>query len=168
MSRETLVQAYLEALLFCRLAVAAIPGDGCRVAVGGELAPGEKAFATYYVKPLHVELLLGGAGLGDGPIDEEPAAVATRLEKAARSLHAPYETEQEIKAAAERQVAEIVARVEATNQAGGLSAYNKAYKRYRQGQIDKAERAMGYNQFIEEKYTIPIVRNIASTARAVI
>ena len=166
MSRASLVQVYLDSLPFCRLAIVQTAG-GCRVAVGGETAPGETVAATYYLKPLHVELLLTAAGLTDGPTDQAPDIVAARLEKTARTMHAPYESETELRAVAEKQVDEIQERVRATNQAGGLSALNKAYKQYRAHQIDNAQRAIGYNAYIEQHYTIGIVRSVASVGRMI-
>jgi hypothetical protein len=44
--------------------------------------------------------------------------------------------------AAEQQVAEITARVKASNQSGGLRQWNAAYKQYRQAQIAKCEKAI--------------------------
>jgi hypothetical protein len=167
LSRANLIQVYLDALPFVPVAVVQTAG-GCRVAVGGEPAPGEKIEHRFYFKPLHIELLLGAAGLTDAPIDQPPDAVAALIEKTAKSMGAPYETGAELRAAAEKQVAEILERVNATNQAGGLRQLNRQYKLYRQGQIDKAERAIGYAAYIEQKYTIGIVRSIAATARSVI
>ena len=130
-------------------------------------APGEKTIAKYYFKPSHIELVLGAAGLGCDPIDQPPAAVAALIERTAKSMRAPYETEPEIRAAAEIEVDKILARVAATNQAGGLSALNKAYKAYRMGQINRAERAIGYHAFIEAKYTLGIVRSVAAVGRMI-
>jgi hypothetical protein len=92
--------------------------------------------------------VLGAAGLADGPIDQPPAAVAALIERTARSMGAPHTRRPpEIRAAAEIQVAEIVARVKASNQAGGLKQVNRSYKAYRQAQIAKAEKATSYAKF---------------------
>jgi hypothetical protein len=99
MSRESLVREYISALPFAPVAVVAIPNGGCRVAVGGEIAPGETTIEKYYFKPLHIELLLSAAGLGDGPIDQSPGAVAALIERTAKSMRAPYETAAELRAA---------------------------------------------------------------------
>jgi hypothetical protein len=165
-SHESLVQAYIAALPFAAVAIVAVPGGGCRVAVGGEPAPGETTIARYFFKPLHIELVLGAAGLADSPIDDAPAAVAALIERTARRMGAPYETESEIRAAAKIQVAEIVARVEASNQAGGLKQVNAQYKRYRQAQIARAEKALPYSKFIEP-FIATIVRGVAMSGRMI-
>jgi hypothetical protein len=166
MSRASLVETYIAALPFTCVAIVQTAGEGCRIETGAPGTPGE-TIAQYYFKPSHIDLVLGAAGLANGPIDDEPAAVAVLLETTARAMHAPYETEPEIRAAAEKEVGKILARVDATNQAGGLRQLNKAYKAYRQGQIDKAERAVPYSKFLEEKYTIGIVRSVASVGRMI-
>jgi hypothetical protein len=56
MSRESLVQAYIAALPLSPIAVVALPGGGCRVAVGGEVAPGETVIQQFYFRRTHVEL----------------------------------------------------------------------------------------------------------------
>lgn len=125
MSRETLISAYVAALPFAAVAIIAIPGGRrCRVSnppCVADLAPGEKIAQLYYFKPTHLDLVLGAAGLGCDPIEQPPDAVAALIERTARRMGAPYETEPEIRAAAEQEVAKIVAKVAATNQAGGLA-----------------------------------------------
>ena len=64
-------------------------------------------------------------------------------------------------------MAEIVARVAASNQAGGLKQINRQYKAYRQQQIARAERAQGYQRYLEEKYTVGIVRSVARVGRMI-
>jgi hypothetical protein len=56
---------------------------------------------------------------------------------------------------------------ERTNQAGGLKQINKQYKAYRQAQIARAEKAVPYSKFLELRYTVSIVRNVAATGRAI-
>jgi hypothetical protein len=82
------------------------------------------------------------------------------------AMGAPYETAAEIRAAAEIQVAEITARIKDSNQAGGLKQVNAQYKRYRQGQIAKAEKAVPYAKFLE-RFTASIVRQVAATGRPI-
>jgi hypothetical protein len=135
--------------------------------VGGEPAPGEKIKHRYFFKPLHVELLLNAASLSDDPIDQAPAAVAELIERTARRMHAPYETEREIRAAAERQVDEMTARVEASNQSGGLKHWNTRYRQYRLEQVSRAERAIPFSAFLEQFVITPTVRNVAATGRMV-
>jgi Na+/proline symporter len=58
-------------------------------------------------------------------------------------------------------------RVEATNQAGGLREINKQYRAYRLAQVAKAERATSYAAFVEQRYTVTIVRSVASMSRMI-
>jgi hypothetical protein len=72
-----------------------------------------------------------------------------------------------VAAAAKIQVAEIVAKVEAARQNGGLKQVNRQYKSYRQAQsIAKAEKAMPYGKFIE-RFTAGMVRDVAATGRMI-
>jgi hypothetical protein len=66
MSRESLVQAYIDALPFSAVAIVAVPGGGCRIETCAPGAPGETIAQLYYFKPSHVDLVLGAAGLSDG------------------------------------------------------------------------------------------------------
>jgi hypothetical protein len=166
-SCASLIETYIGALPFTAVAVVAVPGGGCRVAVGGEPVEGEKIKHRFYFKPLHIELVLGAAGLGDGPIDDAPAGVAELIERAARRMHAPYETAAEIRAAAKLQVAAVQARVAAMNQNGGLTQINKQYRAYRLAQVAKAEPAVSYAVFLERRYTATIVRQVAASGRMI-
>jgi hypothetical protein len=78
----------------------------------------------------------------------------------------PFQTHGELWQAVEHQVAGIVERVNASNQAGGLKTINAQYKRYRQGQIAKAEKAVPYAKFLE-RFTVSMVRNVAMTGRMI-
>jgi hypothetical protein len=158
-ARADLIQAYISALPFAPIAIVAIPG-GCRIEIGGTSAP------AFYFKASHIELVLGAAGLAAGPINQPPAAVAALIERAARRLHAPYETEPEIMAAAERQVDAIMERVRASNQSGGMILINGQYKAYRTAQLAKAEAALPYSKFIEP-FVITMLRQVAMTGRMV-
>ena len=51
------------------MAIVAIAGGGCRVETAAQGAPGE-TIARYFFKPSHIDLVLGAAGLADGPIDK--------------------------------------------------------------------------------------------------
>ena len=84
------------------------------------------------------------------------------LNATARSMGAPFQTAAALRADAEKEVDKIVARVEATSQAGGLRQLNRSYKAYRAQQIAKAERAQPYSKFLEERYTAKIVRSVAA------
>jgi hypothetical protein len=70
------------------VAIVAIAGGGCRVETAAQGAPGE-TIARYFFKPSHIDLVLGAAGLADGPIDKAPAAVAGLIEKTAATMGAP-------------------------------------------------------------------------------
>jgi hypothetical protein len=54
------------------------------------------------------------------------------------------------------------------NQNGGLKQINRPYKAYRQAQIARAERAVPYSKFLEQRYTVSIVRNVAMTGRMIL
>lgn len=161
MSRASLVETYIAAL---NLTAVAIVSDGwrCRIHTG-ELAPSETIKHRFYFKPSHAELVLATIDL-DGLSGKPPAALATLIERAAANLGAPFQTADELQAEAEQQVAEITARVKGMNQSGGLKQVNAQYKRYRQAQIAKAEKAVPYAKFIE-RFTATIVRDVAATGR---
>jgi hypothetical protein len=120
LSRASLIDAYVSALPFVQLAIVAVPSGRCRIETGGTSAP------AFYFKASHLDLLLGAAGLPEGrTVDQSPAAVAALIRRTTADMGAPFETAAEIRAAAEREVDKILARVEATNQAGGLTLINK-------------------------------------------
>jgi hypothetical protein len=73
-------------LPFAAIAIVQTAGGACRVETAAPGAPGE--MARYYFKPSHVDLVLGAAGLADGPIDEPPAVVAALIEKTAAAMGA--------------------------------------------------------------------------------
>jgi hypothetical protein len=166
-SRASLVDVYISSLPFVPVAIVPIAGGDCRVERCAPGAPGETIAQLYYFKRSHLELVLGAAGLADGPINQPPDAVAALIEKTARSMGAPFQTAAELRADAEKEVDKIVDRVQATNQAGGLRELNRSYKAYRQQQIARAERAQGYSKYLEEHYTIGIVRSVASVGRMI-
>jgi hypothetical protein len=169
-SRADLIQTYISALPFAPVAIVAIPGDSrCRVetAAAAPGAPGEKTIARYYFKPSHIELLLGAAAIPAGvEISIPPDAVAALIERTAKRVHAPYDTEPELRKAAEAQVELIIGRIRTSNEAGGLKQINQQYKRYRQAQIAKAERALPYAKYIAP-FVTQMVRNVAMTGRMV-
>ncbi len=164
MSRALLVEAYIAAL---PLTAVAIVSDGrrCRIRTG-EPAPGETIKHRFFFRPSHADLVLMTIER-EGVTDQAPAAVAAQIERAAATLGAPYQTPAELWQAAAEAVAEIVARVEATNQAGGLKQINRQYKAYRQQQIARAERAVPYSKFLEQRYTVSIVRGVAMSGRII-
>jgi hypothetical protein len=71
-----------------------------------------------------------------------------------------------VAAAAKIQVAEIVAKVEAARQNGGMKQTNRQYKAYRQAQMAKAEKALPYAKFIEP-FIATIVRDVAARGRMI-
>jgi hypothetical protein len=166
-SRAALIDAYVSALPFTPVAVVAIPGGGCRVETAAQCAPGETIAKQYYFKPSHIELVLGAAGLADGPIRQPPAVVAALIERTARRMHAPYETEPEIRAAAKIQVDAITERVKASGQRGALKVWNTRYRQYRLAQVAKAEKAIPYSAFLEQFVVTPTVRQIAASGRMI-
>jgi hypothetical protein len=104
--------------------------------------------------------------LGDAPIDQAPAAVAARLEKAARAIHAPYETEPEIRAAAEIEVDKIVAKVAVMRLNGEMKEVNAKYKAYRLARVSMGQKAKPYSAYLQH-FTAGLVRGAAATGRAI-
>jgi hypothetical protein len=166
MSRSDLIRAYLDALPFVPLAIVPIGGGGCRVETGAPGAPPGEAVAIFYFKASHLDLVLGAAGLGDGPIDQSPVAVAALIRGTAKGMGAPYQTAAGLRADAEREVDKILERVRASNSAGGLQQVNRSYKAYRQAQLAKAEKAVPYSKFVEP-FVMTILRQIATAGRMV-
>jgi hypothetical protein len=166
-SRESLVQTYIDALPLARVAIVAIPGRGCRVAVGGEIGPGEKIAHQFFFKPLHIELVLGAAGLGDGPIRQPAVIVAEQIEQAAAKLGARWQTADGLRKVAAEQVDEIVERVKTAGLSGKLKRWNAAYRQYRLEAVAKAEKAIPYAAFLEQVVTMPTVKQLAMTGRTV-
>jgi hypothetical protein len=164
MSRDSLVEAYIEALPLTAVAVVSVAGGGCRIERAAQCAPGE--IARYFFKPSHVDLVLSAAGLGGDPIDDPPAAVAALIERTAASMGAPFQSAAELQADAEQEVDKIVAKVEAMRQNGALAKVNAQYKAYRQAQIAKAEKATSYGVFFE-RFVMSIVRDVAMSGRMI-
>jgi hypothetical protein len=103
MSRASLIEAYISGL---NLTAVAIISDGrrCRI-TDGEPAPGEKIKHQFYFRPTHADLVLMTTGK-EGLSGKQPAALAASIERAAAGLGAPYQTPDELRRAAEIQVAE--------------------------------------------------------------
>jgi hypothetical protein len=164
-SRESLVQAYISGL---NLAEVAIVGAGrrCRIHTDGDgdLAPGEPIQRRYFFKPSHAELLLATIDK-EGLSGKPPAVMAGAIEQAATKLGAKWQTPDEVRKAAEIQVAEIVERVRAAGQSGALKKWNTRYRQYRLAQVEKGERAIPYAAFLEQLVIVPTVRNAAMTGR---
>jgi hypothetical protein len=166
LSRASLVDVYISALQLTAVAiVASADGRRCRIETDGEIAPGEKIKRQFFFRPTHADLLLLTIAL-DGWTDQQPAAVAALIERTAATLGAPFQTLTELQAEAEQEVDKIIAKVAASNQAGGMKQINAQYKRYRQAQVAKAEKAVPYTKFIE-RFTASIVRDVAATGRMI-
>jgi hypothetical protein len=164
MSRADLIQTYIEAL---NLTAIAVVSDGRRGRITeGEPAEGEKIKRQFYFKSSHAELVLMMIDL-EGLSGKPPAALVGAIEQAAAKLGAPYQTAGELRAEAERQVAEITARIKAAGLSGALRQWNTRYRQYRLAQIDKSEPAIPYAAFLEMAVILPTVRNIAASGRMI-
>jgi hypothetical protein len=164
LSRALLIDAYIAALPLTAVAiVSSADGRRCRIRTDGEPAPGETIERRLYFKPSHAELVLSTIDL-EGWTDQQPAAVAAQIERAATTLGAPYQTPAELQEAAEQAVAEVQARVDIGRQNGDLKQVNRQYKMYRQQQVAKAEKAIPYAKFLE-RFTASIVRDMAMNGR---
>jgi hypothetical protein len=161
MSRADLVEAYLSALPLSPVAVIAIPGGGCRVALGGEVAPGETITQQFYFRPTHVEVVLNAAGLTDTPTDQAPRTVAALIGQAAVAMGAGFQTRAQLRKAAAEAVNEIVARTRVASQNGDLKQVNRQYKAYRLSQTARGLKATSYAKFVEG-FTATVVREAAA------
>jgi hypothetical protein len=159
-SHASLVEAYLSGLQLTAVAVAGA-GKQCRI-ITGEPASGEPIQYRYFFKPSHVDLLLSTIGQ-DGLSGKPAAALAELIEQAAAKLGARYQTASAVRKVAEAAVAEILERVQLANQKGGMKLINRQYKAYRLSQIEKGEKAIAYQKFIEP-YIMSAVRGVASAA----
>ena len=156
--RFRIVHRFLEGAFTNRI-VSSPDGRQCRIETGGTSTP------AFYFKPSHAELVLSTIDL-QGCTDQPAAAVAALIEQTAASLGAPFQTLAELQEAAAEAVAGIVARVDAMRQNGGLKQVNAEYKRHRQRQVAKAEKATPYAVFLQ-RFTTSIVRDVAMTGRMI-
>jgi hypothetical protein len=163
LSRALLIEAYISGLALTAVTVVS-DGRRCRI-TDREPAPGEKIKHRYFFKTSHVELLLMTIDL-QGWTDQQPTALAALVERTATMLGAQYRTPDELRKAAEVQVAEVVARVRGANQSGALKDVNARYKRYRLAQIAKGEKALPYAKFIEP-FVMSTVRDVAMSGRMI-
>ena len=72
-----------------------------------------------------------------------------------------------IRAAAEKQVAEITARIKAAGTSGALKQWNSRYRQYRLAQVEKNEPAISYAVFLEQFVITPTVRHVAGSGRMI-
>jgi hypothetical protein len=61
----------------------------------------------------------------------------------------------------------VQVRIAGMNQSGGLREINRAYKAYRQGHAAKAAKAIPYSVFLERRFTMAMVRDVAASGRMV-
>jgi hypothetical protein len=163
MSRAALIDVYIATLNLASIAVVS-DGRRCRIHTG-EPAEG-KIKARFFFKPSHADLVLATIGL-EGMSGKQPEALAASIERTAAMLGAPYQTPDELRKAAELEVAKIIAKVAASNQSGGLKLWNTAYKQHRRDAAAAGQKATSYAAFIERFVITPTVRNIAATGRMV-
>lgn len=162
MSRESLIEAYISALPLVAVAiVSSTDGKQCRIETGGACARAP----SFYFKATHLDLVLATIDL-DGWTELAPADVSALIERTAANLGAPFQTPDALRKAAEAAVTEIIDRVEAMRQNGGLAKVNAQYKAYRQVQIARAERATSYSEFLQ-RWTASIVRDTAASGRTI-
>jgi hypothetical protein len=165
MSRADLIQTYIEALNLTEVAIVGA-GRRCRIIHTGDLAPGEPIACRYYFKASHAELLL--ATIGKEALSGRPAAaMVDAIERTAAMLGASHQTPEQLRAAAAEQVAEIVERVKTAGLSGRLKMWNKRYKQYRLGQLEKSEPAIPYAAFLEQAVTMPTVKQLAASGRMI-
>jgi hypothetical protein len=165
MSRASpLVEAYLAALPLVEVAIVGA-GRRCRI-IAGEIPPGEPVAQRFFFRSSHAELLfatIGAEGLSGRPA----AALGDAVVAAAGMLGARYWTASDLRAEAERQVDEIVERIKAANHRGALKVWNARFKSYRLEQKASGGKAIGYWQYLELAVTLPTVRSIAASGRAI-
>src|SRR5258708_30214225 len=127
LSHASLVETYIAAW---NLTAVAIVGAGrrCRI-ITGEPAPGETIQHRYFFKSSHVDLLLSTIG-PEGLSSKPAAALADAIVRTAATIGASIRTLMELQAEAEKQVAEITARIRVANQTGDLRQINRQYKAY--------------------------------------
>jgi hypothetical protein len=164
MSHASLIETYISALNLAEIAIVGA-GRQCRV-ITGEIAPGEPVACRYFFKPSHAELVL--ATIGPEGLSGKPAGeLAASIERTAAMLGARHQSPEQLRKAAEEQVAEIVERVKTAGLSGRLKMWNKRYRQYRLAQVAKAEPAIPYAAFIERVVTTPTVKQLAMSGRSV-
>jgi hypothetical protein len=173
--RDALVSAYMEALPAKPVLIHAGPG-GQPVKVGLAIEDGLERFdALWFAKPSHAELVLMncrddfvslGAVDPGGWIDLSARTVRDHVVNVASGLGASWQSEAEMRVSTSIVVEEIIARVEAMRQSGGLAKVNAAYKVYRQGQVARGEKAIPYSAHLAS-FTVSLVVLAAKNAKLV-
>lgn len=163
MSHAKLIEAYLAASPRTVVSVVTdAEGNGARIETG-DIPASAAIHARLHFNTSHVDLVLSACGL-DGRTDMSPPELFEAITSTAERLGAPWQTDKEAKAAAAEAVQAVVDKVEAARQAGGLKEINASYKRYRQQQVTKAERAVPYSAYLR-RYTTLMIEEVAKLAR---
>lgn len=160
--RDALVKAYIEALDLCPVVILAGP-DVTKIALAPEAEFG--VFDTlWFAKSQHAELVL--AQCPESWCERAPAVLRDEIVNAAAALGASFKTSAEIEADASNAVAEIIERVDAMRQSGGLAKVNAGYKCYRKAQVAAGRKAVSYQAHLDA-FTLSLVRLAAQSAAAV-
>jgi len=152
--RDDLIEAYVGALQARAILVLTLPA-GLPAKLSFEPDKSLDQFAAlWFGKPAHAELVMArcladiksvGAMCPQGWIDLPAIEVRDALINVSGMLGAVWRTEHQLQREAEEAVEEVVARVEASRQNGGLADVNRSYKIYRQTQMRKGEKAVPYS-----------------------
>jgi hypothetical protein len=162
-----LIRAYIDAL--CGRAVYVHAGLKGQVAHFG-LEPFSKTHMVaklWFARPAHAELVClrcfqdfraVGVMRAHGWVNLPPAEVVDKIKATAAMLGARWQTQGAIERDAEVAVAEIIARVDAARQNGGLKEVNAEYKKYRQAQMEKCEKAIPYSAHLAQFTRLLVLR----------
>jgi hypothetical protein len=162
MFHAKLIEIYLAALPRTVVSIVTVAdGNGARIETG-DVPAGAIVHARLHFNKSHADLVLSACGL-DGRAEMSPSELIEAIPSAATRLGATWQTDEEARAAAAKAVQAIVDKVEAARQAGGMKEINASYKRYRQQQVAKAERAIPYSAYLR-RYTELMVREVAERA----
>jgi hypothetical protein len=164
MSRAALIDVYISGLNLTEVAVVGA-GRRCRIETG-EIAPGEPVAHRFFFRASHADLVLAAIDK-EGLPSKSPARLVDAIERTAAKLGAPFMTLDELRKAAEVQVAEIVERVKTAGLSGKLKRWNAAYRQYRLEAVARAEKAIPYANYIEQAVTMPTVKQLAASGRTV-
>lgn len=167
MKRELLAKAYVRALPVCSVVILASE-DGRSAKASLDPEPDNAPFSLFdtlwFAKSQYAELVL--AQCPEGWCGRAPAALRDEIVNAAAALGASFKTSAEIEADASNAVAEIIERVDAMRQSGGLAKVNAGYKCYRKAQVAAGQKAVSYQAHLDA-FTLSLVRLAAQNAAAV-
>lgn len=162
MSHAKLIDVYLAALSRTVVSVVTDAGVNHARIETGDVPAGAAVHARLHFNASHADLVLSAYGL-DGRADMSPSELLEAITSTAARLGAEWQTDEEARAAAADTVQAVVDKVEAARQAGGMKEINASYKRYRQEQVAKAERAVPYSTYLRH-YTARMVEEVARLA----